>query len=312
MVAWGEEVSRISAKITNHKSQAPNTNNEDEETKLELVLTTGMVQGQRAPMKKYLVNGVARRQVDFVGNLHTVLFSPEDLDLVTDSPSLRRNYLNSVLEQVDREYRRNLFSYEKGLRQRNKLLFLINEGKASRSQLLFWNQLLIKAGTYITESRRRFIESVNTFIFDDLTYHITYDPSIISEYRFLQYKEEEVAAKTTLVGPQRDDFRFEKTQDNEHETKQILRDVSRFGSRGEQRLAVLWLKLAELTFVEKETGTRPILLLDDIFSELDTESRDIVLSIIKEQQTIITSAEDEAIVLVKKHDHAMVIELPLK
>lgn len=262
--------------------------------KLELVLTTGMVQGQRAPMKKYLVNGVARRQVDFVGNFHSVLFSPEDLDLVTDSPSLRRRYLDSVLVQVDREYRRNLLSYERGLRQRNKLLFLIHEGKAQRSQLLFWDQLLIKAGSYLTDSRKVFIDSVNAFVLDDLSYRLVYDPSFISQARLDQYKDEEVAAKTTLVGPQRDDFRFEKSSTT---NKKLWRDVSRFGSRGEQRLGVLWLKLAELEFIEersREAGfasARPILLLDDIFSELDIQSRTIVLSIIKKQQTIITSAE---------------------
>lgn len=133
-----------------------------DKTKLELVMTTGEMDGQKVPLKKYLVNGVSRRQIDFVGNLRAVLFWPEDLELVTDSPSLRRRYLDSVLVQTDREYRRNLMSYERGLRQRNRLLDFINQGTADRKQLLFWNQLLIKTGEYITEKREEYIEFVNT------------------------------------------------------------------------------------------------------------------------------------------------------
>lgn len=120
---------------------------------------------------------------------------------------------------------------------------------------------------------------MNASKLSDLSYQLVYDPSIISESRFEEYKDEEVAAKSTLVGPQRDDFSFFK--------KEI--DVSRFGSRGEQRLAVLWLKLSELAFIENETGERPVLLLDDIFSELDDKSRQLVLEATGKQQTIITS-----------------------
>lgn len=232
------------------------------------------------PTKKYLVNGIARRQIDFMGNLRAVLFWPEHLELVTDSPSMRRKYLDSVLIQVDREYRRNVLSYERGLRQRNKLLDLINEGKASRSQLLFWNQLLIKAGAHITDTRAALIDFINTYHLSPFTYHLAYDKSVISESRLEQYKDEEVAARATLVGPHRDDVSFE------------MGDVSlsSYGSRGQQRLAILWLKLAEVSFIEEKTGERPILLLDDIFSELDEEHKKLVMDVIGKQQTIITSA----------------------
>lgn len=241
------------------------------------------------PAKKYLVNGVSKRMVDFIGNFRAVLFWPEYLELVTDSPSLRRKYLDGVLVQVDREYRRNLLSYERGLRQRNRLLDLINERKASRNQLLFWNQLLIKAGGYITDKREEYIDFVNT-----KNCHLVYDKSVISEGRLEQYKDEEIAVKSTLVGPHRDDFTM--TADN--------LDLSKFGSRGEQRLAVLWLKLAELAYTEKETGTRPILLLDDIFSELDESHKTLVSDLVGKQQTIITSSEP-----INVQKRATVIEL---
>lgn len=239
------------------------------DTTLEILLT---------PFKKYLVNGVSKRTIDFIGNLRAVLFWPEHLELVTDSPSIRRRYLDSVLVQVDREYRRNLLSYERGLRQRNRLLDLINEGKATRSQLLFWNQLLIKAGAYITDARAAFINFINN---DYNDYRIDYDKSVISETRLAQYKDEEVAAGATLVGPHRDDMKF------------VMRDISlsSYGSRGEQRLAVLWLKLAEVSFIQEKSGTRPILLLDDIFSELDDKHREVVLHLVQKQQTILTATD---------------------
>ena len=292
VVLWGSDIGRIKVKGTSAQG----------EFLLELVVTTGSINGQKAPIKKYLVNTIPRRQIDFIGNFRSVLFSPGDLELVTDSPSLRREYLNTVLVQVDREYRRNLQSYERGLRQRNSLLDRINEGTASRSQLLFWNQLLIKTGASITDVRRKFIEYMNASKLSDLSYQLVYDPSIISESSFEEYKDEEVAAKSTLVGPQRDDFSFFK--------KEI--DVSRFGSRGEQRLAVLWLKLSELAFIENETGERPVLLLDDIFSELDDKSRQLVLEATGKQQTIITSAEEDVVGLVRELPHSQIIRLPIK
>jgi len=295
-IRWGEELSRMNAKcqMINDKCE------------LELVLTSGEVQGQQVPMKKYLVNDVPRRQIDFVGNLRAVLFWPEHLELVTDSPSLRRRYLDSVLVQVDREYRRSLLSYERGLRQRNRLLDLINEGKAGRSQLLFWDQLLIKAGGYITDKRGEYIHFVNQYPMTNIQYQIEYDKSVISQARLEQYKDEEVAAKATLVGPHRDDFIINKQRTGNDGQKAInskqeeFVELSKYGSRGEQRLAVLWLKLAELSYIEKEAGDRPVLLLDDIFSELDDEHRELVVDLIGKQQTILTSADRDIMSIIAK------------
>ena len=333
-IAWGEELGRISAEVV--PPEVANENLDDssvasrkhlqpsivrtslgsEESqnfigslaglptleKLELVMTTGEVNGQKVPLKKYLVNGVARRQIDFVGNLRVVLFWPEDLELVTDSPSLRRKYLDSVLVQVDREYRRNILSYERGLRQRNRLLDFINEGTAHRHQLTFWNQLLIKAGGYITEKRGEYIDFVNKCQMTNAKCQIEYDKSVISESRLEQYAQEEVAAKATLVGPHRDDFEIvmsdERRAVGKKNTKETILSpithhpsLSAYGSRGEQRLAVLWLKLAELSYIKREVGDRPVLLLDDIFSEFDEEHRQMVYELIGKQQTIITSAD---------------------
>jgi len=285
-VRWGESIGRIIGEIFQMGKI------EDKE-KLEVVFAEAhqfnALVNQR---KKFTVNGVSRRMIDFVGNLKAVLFWPEDLDLVTDSPSLRRRYLDFVLMQVDREYRRSIISYEKGVRQRNRLLERIrdeavfayattSQGKF-RNQLMFWDQLLIKSGNYITEKREEYIALVNASEKKLGSFKLFYDASKISPLRLEQYKEEEIASATTLVGPHRDDFKFIFKND---------KDMSIYGSRGEQRLAVLWLKLCELSFIENKTQERPILLLDDIFSELDLEHRDLVFEIIDKQQTIITTLD---------------------
>jgi DNA replication and repair protein RecF len=226
------------------------------------------------------------------------------MELVTESPSIRRKFLDTVLSQTDREYRRSLLSYEKGLRQRNRILFNIRENNVSRSQLLFWNHLLVKAGDYLSQKREEFISYVNAReSLSDNHYQLEYDRSAISEARLEQYKVEEVASATTLVGPHRDDFivKVRKIDKNQKE-----RELGKYGSRGEQRMGVLWLKLAELSYIENALQGKPTLLLDDIFSELDHAHRDVVMDIIHHTQTIMTTADPHYIEGVKG---ASVIEL---
>lgn len=301
LIMWKKDVAHITAAVNVH----------GEKEFLEAVITNGVMHGIKTSIKRFFVNKVPKRSIDFAGVFKTVLFWPNDLELVIDSPSIRRKYLDHVLSQVDREYRRNLVSYERGLRQRNKVLQDIFDGRAVRTHLFFWNQLLITAGSYITEKRKELLTFINDYHFPGVHYMTLYDKSVISEARLEQYKDEEVSARATLVGPHRDDFSVEKIT---HGGKDSM-DVSRFGSRGEQRLAVLWLKLAELSFIEEKTGERPILLLDDIFSELDDESRAIVFSILPKQQSIITSADYSVLDLIKHHvekKDISVIRLPIE
>jgi DNA replication and repair protein RecF len=134
--------------------------------------------------------------------------------------------------------------------------------------------------------REEFIDFINSqHGLNDQKFKLEYDRSVISESRLEQYSEEEVAAGTTLVGPHRDDFSIAERS----------RNLASYGSRGEQRMAVLWLKMAELNYIEKKTGERPTLLLDDIFSELDHEHRDIVMKLAETQQTVITTADEHFI-----------------
>jgi len=261
--------------------------------------------------KIFQVNGVNKRWRDFAGNLKCVLFRPEDIDLVLGSPSLRRHYLDSVLEQVDWQYRVCNLAYQKGIRQRNKLLDKIRDGLAQQTQLLFWNQLLSKNGEIISQKREAFINFINDFLASDtkmksihhfVNLAIFYDKSVISQERLEKYLEAEIATGSTLVGPHRDDIKFEirnspalgfaLVRPGKFETN---RDLSLYGSRGEQRMAVLALKLAELAFITKKSGERPILLLDDIFSELDDQHRKDVYDLIFDQQTILTTTDEQLI-----------------
>ena len=268
MVNWDEEVARVKVRIAGG-------------TDIEVVLTRGEVGGEKAPKAKYLVNGVARRRMDLVGKLVVVLFRPEDLLLIEGNPSQRRAWFDEVWS-VDREYVHSLLAYEKALRRRNKILDLIREGEVNRTQLTFWDGLLVRHGTVLTNKRRELVEFVNgIWRKEKNNLSLEYDFSGISEGRLAQYRQEEVAAGYTLVGPHKDDLVF----------KEGERNLAVYGSRGEQRMAVLWVKMAELEVMEHKLGERPALLLDDIFSELDEKHRRVVMELTGEQQTIMTATE---------------------
>jgi len=271
MIQRDKEVARLKGQILS----------DGEKKILEIVLTRGEVNGSRVAKKKYLVNGIPRRMIDFLENFRVVYFGPQDLEIVVDSPSTRRNWLDLVLEQADKNYRRANLSYQKGLRQRNKLLEQIRDEGKPRSSLFFWDRLLIENGQLITEKREEFLNFINENhdFFGQLEIH--YEKSLISETRLAKYSQEEVAAGMTLVGPHRDDFEVWQNNQNLHT----------YGSRGEQRTAVFNLKLAELEFLSEQTGQRAMLLLDDIFSELDQQRRQSLLKVIPQQQTLVTTTD---------------------
>lgn len=302
MISFGKEIANITGSFETEEGWE----------KLKIVLTRGELYGKKISTKRYIVNGIPKRMMDFVGKLKVSLFWPQDIDLVIDSPSIRRRYLDFVLTQVDREYLRSLRSYEKALRFRNKLLERIREGEAEREELPYWNELLIKNGSYLNKLRKEYLDFLNQreASMNDILFKIIYDQSVISSERLEQYAEEEVKAAITLVGPHRDDFKIRIKSDQLAERiKNESRDLSIFGSRGEQRLGVLWLKLGELAFIkEKSNGEKPILLLDDIFSEFDHENRLLVFEHIGDQQTIITTT-DIHLIEDKLKKQAQIIEL---
>ena len=276
MLKFGEEVGRVKGQITNDE--------------LEVLITNGQVNGG-SQYKKFLVNGVSKRRVDFAGKLLVVLFSPQDLEIIIESPSLRRNFLDEVLEQVDRNYRVALISYTKALRQRNALLELAQEtGDRNEKQFEYWDNLVIENGNLLTAKREEFINFVNSSSKDIFEFVMEYDKSVVSKERLAQYEREEVASGVTLVGPHRDDFSVSMFNGGKE-----AHNVKFYGSRGQQRLAILQLKMLQLLFIEKILGERPLLLLDDIFSELDEGHIQLILEEIGKQQTIITTTHEEFI-----------------
>ncbi len=287
-----------SAKITGEMGKL----DDKEPIQLQVILAK---QGEKLS-KKYTVNKVSKRRVDFAGNLLTVLFSPEDLDIIIGGPSLRRRLLNEILEQTDRDYRNAYTVYEKALRQRNALLYNAREtGQRNEKQFEYWDKLIIENGNIVTKKREELIENINNFPKDIFDFVAFYDKSTISAERLAKYKDAEVASGVTLVGPHRDDVSFSMLLGNS------THDIKSFGSRGQQRLTVLQLKLVELAIIEEKMGARPVLILDDIFSELDSEHIKLIFEILGKQQTFITTTHKEFLSN-KVTDNASMVELKLK
>ncbi|MCL5091003.1 MAG: DNA replication and repair protein RecF [Patescibacteria group bacterium] len=276
MISFGEDIGRVKGTIQ-----------VDGEKNLEVILKK-----DNSFLKKYLINGISKRRGDFSSVFAVSLFTPSDLDIIIGSPSLRRNLLDSVIEQVDREYKNALISYSKALRQRNALLEIAREeGTRNEKQFEFWDHLLIENGQLITNKREAFIKFLNDTKKDIFDFVVNYDKSVISIERLLQYKDAELGAAVTLVGPHRDDFSIHFFNDESESTS----NIKFFGSRGQQRLAILQLKILEILFIEKKLRKRPVLLLDDIFSELDQGHINHILELIGKQQTIITTAHRELV-----------------
>jgi DNA replication and repair protein RecF len=251
---------------------------------LEAMIARVGVGGAQRPVKKYLVNKVPKRKVDFVGNLFAVLFAPNDLEIVIGSPSKRRDFIDNILVQTDRDYRLALGFYEKGLRIRNALLHKVREtGRRSEKEFEYWDRLLIHQGERITLKREEFIKYLNESKKDIFNFKTFYDKSTISKERLLQYKDAEIASGVTLVGPHRDDLVINLDEN----------DIRYFGSRGQQRLAILQLKILELNYIKEKIGEEPILLLDDIFSELDEGHINHILEMLENKQVIMTTTHEE-------------------
>ncbi|MBI2596570.1 DNA replication/repair protein RecF [Candidatus Daviesbacteria bacterium] len=235
--------------------------------------------------KKVLVNGLSKRVVDFIGNLPAIIFYPSDINLITGSPSLRRWHLDLGLAQIDQDYKKSLTLYEQFLTARNRVLKRIREGKGKVDELDYWTEGLIKYGEKIRVKREEFFQYINSLESPLGEFKFEYKMSPISMEKLTETNGREVAAAATLIGPHRDDFGIFLDK----------RNIAHFGSRGEQRTATLAFKLAQLEYMTKLLGKRPVLLLDDVFSELDALHRAHVVEIVGQQQTVIATVELENI-----------------
>lgn len=242
--------------------------------------------------KKFAVNKVQKTAIQYKEFQTTaVLFAPEHIDIVTGSPDERRTYFNSILAVGDREYKKKLQNYEHALRKRNKVLEFHKNEAALIEELGFWNNYLEEQATYITQQREKYVAYLNEHnTVDHKVFKIEYLKNAFTKARLAEVFVEERRWRKTIIGPQKDDFAI--TVENE-----VSKNVHHYGSRSEQRLAVFWLKLNELRYFEETFRKRPLLLLDDIFSELDTKNKALVLHLIKSYQTILTTTEVELLEL---------------
>jgi DNA replication and repair protein RecF len=256
--------------------------------------------------KRIRVNDGARRAIDAIGVLTAVSFAPQDLELVDGAPLLRRRYLDVTISQEDRRYCRSLAQYNRVVVQRNSLLRSIRERGTKVDELHFWNREMIASGAYVVFRRldtlqrlgqmakRRYGELSGRDEALDLSYRSTIFDGLLTgpqdldeitatyEARIEDVLRREIALGASVVGPHRDDL--------------VLalggHPLADFGSRGQQRTVALALKLAEAEHLRQQTGESPILLLDDVLSELDASRRSrVVESILLDQQVFLTTAD---------------------
>jgi len=243
--------------------------------------------------KRIKLNGINRRAIDLIGQVNVVLFGSQDIDLIAGAPSIRRRYLDLTNSQVNSRYLRALQQYNKVIAQRNHLLRLIGEHRAQSDQLDFWDRELLEHGSYIIDARKLMVAELEELA--QPTHHqltagrerlrVTYLPSVgAAEFqdRLQQVRDREVAQGMSVVGPHRDNLSF------------IANDIDMniYGSRGQQRTIALSLKLAEARFMNSKTDDAPILLLDDVLSELDLTRRQHLLDFLTSQHQVIITTTD--------------------
>ena len=230
-----------------------------------------------------------RKSSELYGMLHVISFSPEDLNLIKNGPSERRRFMDMELCQLDKVYFSNLAGYGKALAQRNNLLKQIDRDKSLLSTVDIWNRQLVKYGTEIIKARADFINSLGPVIEKKHNSISSGKEKLRLEYvknthedefteKLEKSLERDIYLKATSAGPHKDDLAFFINDDN----------VRVFGSQGQQRTAALSLKLSEIELVKTRIGDSPILLLDDVFSELDRERQNCLLDEITDVQTFIT------------------------
>ena len=230
-----------------------------------------------------------KKAAELLGIMNVVFFSPEDLSIIKNGPAERRRFVDMELCQLDSFYLYNLNNYNKIVNQRNILLKDLSFNPSLRDTLNIWDKQMISYGSKIMERRRSFIEQLNGIISEiheklsggKEELKIFYEPNVKEEEfeeKLQEGRERDLKLKMSCVGPHRDDFSF--VADGI--------DLRIFGSQGQQRTAALSLKLSEIEIVKKTAKDTPILLLDDVLSELDSNRQNYLLNSIGDIQTIIT------------------------
>ena len=240
--------------------------------------------------KNIAINKIGPKKAsDLFGILNIIFFSPEDLNIIKNGPSERRNFIDAELCQLDKIYLSDLVNYNKALSQRNKLLKDMYNNPSLKDTLQIWDMQLINYGKKVIARRNEFVQELNDIVYDihkqisggKEELYIKYEPNIddiFFEDELIRAREKDYRFQSTSVGPHRDDIKIS--------IGDI--DVRKYGSQGQQRSCALSLKLSEIKLVENTINDKPILLLDDVLSELDKNRQNYLLQAINDTQTIIT------------------------
>lgn len=273
IIQFGEEEAHVRLHLTKH----------DVGHRIDLHL-------RKSKNKGVAVDGQSiKRSGELFGIIHMIFFSPEDLSIIKNGPAERRRFMNLELCQLNKLYHYNYVNYNKALNQRNTLLKQISFNTSLKDTLDMWDAYLMEYGKCIIEEREKFLHDLNEIV-KGIHHHLTggkeeieigYEKNVsIEEYEdtIFRKRDMDLRYQTTQVGPHRDDICFY--------INGI--DVRKFGSQGQQRTAALSLKMAEIELVKMQIHDTPILLLDDVMSELDSNRRNYLLDSIKDIQTIVT------------------------
>ncbi|OEH86473.1 DNA replication/repair protein RecF [Desulfuribacillus stibiiarsenatis] len=276
LIYWGCEHARIQSELILY----------DRPTELEV---------QIHPLgKKVLINRLEQKKISkYLGQVKVVLFAPEDLQLIKGSPQQRRRFIDRALGQLKPKYVSDLAHYQKVLQQRNQLLKDIYKKPSLLPTLELWDLQLIEYGKEVIKARQQFVNKIQELaedIHDRITngqekLRLTYSANCLADdfqEKLIKYRDRDMATGTTNCGPHRDELDFS--------INEI--DAKIYGSQGQQRTTALSLKLAELQYIQSSTGDYPILLLDDVLSELDQHRQKQLLdSIGQDIQTFVTTTD---------------------
>jgi DNA replication and repair protein RecF len=294
LIRWGRDLARVEGRVGNDVIEVAVQRSGGE---------AGRGSGGR---KRIRVNGVGRRATALGRHLRVVLFAPEEMLLVIGSPSLRRGALDALAAARFPTYADDLATYGRTLQQRNSLLRAIREETATRDQLRFWDDTFLDTGGRVVSARHELLDQLAGPLAEahgeiapgeassgELTLrYMTNSPALPGETprdalarRLIDTAEKEIWNGSTVIGPHRDDMAFDLAG----------RDLAGFASRGQQRTAILAFKLAELDLLTQLDGHPPLLLLDDVFSELDPERRSHLVRRIAElpQAFVTTTTPDD-------------------
>ena len=263
---------------------------DDIETRVDMHLRSSKSKG-------IAIDGVKiKKAAELMGLTKIVFFSPEDLSIIKNGPTERRRFIDIELCQLDNFYLYNLNNYNKIVNQRNNLLKNLFVNPELKDTLSIWDKQLISYGSKIIERRKQFVDQLNDIIAsihsnlsgEKEKLRLIYEPNVdIESYAssLENSHDRDIKLKQTTIGPHRDDISFNVISES---TNNIEIDIRKYGSQGQQRTAALSLKLSEIELVKKITKDTPILLLDDVLSELDSNRQNFLLNSIGNIQTIIT------------------------